>query len=204
MSTESLFRIAFWALFGGSLTVQVYFARLVRRAGERVAADSKSIDREGRGCAVVRRLGTLALVAFLVLYAINPPWLGLLSVPLPDWLRWTGVVMGVISIAFHGWCEAALGKEWSPHLRTREQHRLATTGPYARIRHPIYVALTGLLTGLALVTANWLLIARLAIHIVILAYRIPREEQMMTDEFGAEYESYMERTSRFFPRRRPT
>ena len=204
MSTELLFRIAFWALFGGSVIMQVYFALRVRLAGERVAASSKSIEREGRGCAGIRRLGTLTLVAFLALYVIDPPWFGVLSVPLPDWLRWSGVVLGVISIAFHGWCEAALGKEWSPHLQTRDQHRLTVAGPYARIRHPIYVALTGLLTGLALVTANWLLIARLAIHIIILTFRVPREEQMMIEEFGPEYEAYMQRTGRFFPSRRST
>jgi protein-S-isoprenylcysteine O-methyltransferase Ste14 len=200
MSTERPFRIAFWALFGGSVIMQVYFALRVRLAGERVAASSKSIEREGRGCAVIRRLGTLTLVAFLVLYVIDPPWLGVLSVPFPEWLRWTGVALGVTSIGLHGWCEAALGREWSPHLRTRDQHRLTVTGPYARIRHPIYVALTGFLTSLALVTANWLLVARLVIHIIILAFRVPREEQMMIEEFGQEYEAYMRTTGRFVPR----
>ena len=95
MSTESMFRIAFWLLFGGLILMQVYFAVRVRRAGERVAADRKAIEREGWGYAVVRAIGSLSLIAFLVLYAINPPWLGVLSAPFPGWLRWTGFGLGV-------------------------------------------------------------------------------------------------------------
>ena len=116
MSTEPIFRTAFWVLFGGLIAMQVYFASRVRQAGERVKADRQAIEREGWWHAVVRAIGSLSLIAFLVLYGVNPPWLGVLSVPFPDWLRWTGVLLGVISIAFHGWCEATLGKEWSPHL----------------------------------------------------------------------------------------
>jgi len=38
MSAESLFRISFWALFGGMIVMQVYFASRVRGAEELVAA----------------------------------------------------------------------------------------------------------------------------------------------------------------------
>jgi protein-S-isoprenylcysteine O-methyltransferase Ste14 len=30
--------------------------------------------------------------------------------------------------------------------------------------------------------------------------RVPKEEQMMLDEFGEEYQAYMQRTGRFLPR----
>ena len=68
MSTESLFRIAFWVLFGGMIVMQVYFAARVRRAGERVSADRAAIEREGWGYAIVRGIASLVLIAFLVLY----------------------------------------------------------------------------------------------------------------------------------------
>ena len=200
MSTASLFRIAFWVLFGGLIVVQVYFASRVRRAGERVAADRKAIEREGWGYAVVRAIGSLSLIAFLVLYAINPPWLGVLSVPFPDWLRWTGVALGAVSFVLYVWSQALLGKEWSPHLQMREKHHLVTTGPYARIRHPIYLALIGFLTGIALVTADWFFIGLLVVSIVVLALRIPKEEQMMIEEFGEEYKAYVQRTGGLLPK----
>ena len=196
MSTDSLFRIAFWSVFGGMVFMQAYFASRVRQAGERVAAGGKAIEREGWGCAVVRAIRSISLIAFLVLYAINPPWLGVLSVPLPDWLRWVGAALGVVSLAVYAWSRATLGKEWSSHLQMREKHHLVTTGPYAWIRHPIYLALMGFLTGIALVTANCFIIAFLVVSVVDLALRIPKEEQMMIEEFGDEYKAYMQRTGR--------
>jgi protein-S-isoprenylcysteine O-methyltransferase Ste14 len=200
MDTESVFRTAFWVLFGGLIVMQVYFASRVRQAGERVKADRQAIEREGWWYAVVRAIGSLSLIAFLVLYGINPPWLGVLSVPFPDWLRWMGVALGAVSFVLYAWSQATLGKAWSPHLQMREEHQLVTTGPYARIRHPIYLALLGFLTGIALVTANWFFIALLVVSIIVLALRIPKEEQMMVEDFGEEYEAYVRRTGRLFPK----
>jgi protein-S-isoprenylcysteine O-methyltransferase Ste14 len=200
MSTESIFHIAFWFLFGGLILIQVYFVVLVMRSGERMTADRKAIEREGLGYAVVRAIGSLSLIAFLVLFGINSPCMGVLLVPFPGWLRWLGVVLGAVSFVLYVWSQGTLGRAWSPHLQTREKHGLVTTGPYARIRHPIYLALLGFLTGIALVTANWFFVALLVVSIVVLALRIPKEEQMMIDEFGDEYRIYMRRTGGLLPK----
>lgn len=200
MYTETIFRIVFWLLFGGLIVMQIYFASRVQQAGERVKADRKAIEREGWGYAVVRAISSLALIAFLVLYTINPSWMGVLSVPLPDWLRWAGIVLGAVSFVFYGWSQAVLGKAWSPHLQTRQEHSLVTAGPYARIRHPIYLAMLGFMTAIALVTANWFFIALLVVSIIVLALRIPKEEEMMIESFGEEYKAYMQRTGGLFPK----
>ncbi len=92
-----------------------------------------------------------------------------------------------------------LGKEWSPQLQLRKQHHLVTTGPYSRIRHPLYTAMMGYGASLALVTANWIFIALVVLMIGGLFARVPREEQMMIGEFGEEYRAYMQRTGRFWP-----
>lgn len=200
MNTDTIFRIAFWILFGGMIVMQIYFASRVRQAGERVKADRQAIEREGWWYAVVRALGSLALIGFLGLYAVNPPWLEVLVVPLPDWLRWIGVVVGAASFVLYAWAQATLGKAWSPHLQMRQEHSLVTSGPYARIRHPIYLALLGFLTGIALLAANWFFVALLVISVVVLALRIPKEEQMMVEDFGEEYSAYRRRTGSLLPR----
>lgn len=200
MSVESLFRIAFWLIFGGMIVMQVYFASRLLLAGDHTAADRKAIEREGWGYAIVRAIRSISLIAFLVLYIVNQPWLGMLSVPFPNWLRWMGVVLGALSLAIYAWSRTTLGKEWSYYLQMREKHHLVTTGPYGWIRHPIYLAMMGFLTGITLVTANSFLIAFLIVSIVDLALRIPKEEQMMIEEFGDEYKTYMQRTGRLLPK----
>jgi protein-S-isoprenylcysteine O-methyltransferase Ste14 len=197
---ETIFRITFWIIFGGMIVIQTYFATQVRLTGEQKAADRKAIEREGWRCSVVRAIRSLSLIVFLVLYAINPPWLGVLSAPFPDWIRWMGVALGVLSLVVYAWSRITLGKEWSSPLQIREKHHLVTTGPYARIRHPIYLALMGFLTGSALITANWFVIALLVFSIVDLNLRIPKEEQMMIEEFGYEYIAYMQKTGRLLPK----
>ena len=200
MSIEALFHIAFWFLFGAMIVMQVYFASRVRLAGERMSTDRKAIEREGWEYAIIRAVRAISMIAFLVLYAINPPWIRVLSVLFPDWLRWMGVALGAVSLAAYAWSRVTLGKEWSSRLQMRKKHHLVTTGPYTWIRHPIYLALMGFLTSIALTTANWFLISFLVVSIVDLALRIPKEEQMMIEEFGDEYKAYMQRTGRLIPK----
>jgi protein-S-isoprenylcysteine O-methyltransferase Ste14 len=200
MTAESNFRVAFWVLFGGVFAMRIYFALQVRRAGERVMPDREAVKREGRGMFAVRVVMFFLLLGWLALYAINPTWLGVLSVPFPDWLRWVGFALGLASLGFWSWTQVALGKEWSPQLQLREEHHLVTTGPYTRIRHPLYTAMLGYGTSLALVTANWVFVVLAVAVIAGLFARVPREEQMMIEEFGEEYKAYMQRTGRFFPK----
>jgi protein-S-isoprenylcysteine O-methyltransferase Ste14 len=200
MTTESIFRVAFWVLFAGVFVMRIYFALRVRRAGERVMPDREAVEREGRGMFAVRVVLFLLLLGWLALYAINPSWMGVLSVPFPDWLRWVGFALGLVSLGFWSWTQVALGKEWSPQLQLREEHHLVTTGPYSRIRHPLYTGMLGYGTGFALVTANWVFVVLVVAIIAGLFARVPKEEQMMIEEFGEEYKAYMHKTGRFFPK----
>jgi len=200
MTTESIFRTAFWVLFGGVLVMRVYFSLRVRQAGERLMPNRAAIEREGRGMFAVRVVAFFLLIALLVLYAFNSPWMRALSLPLPGWLRWVGFALGLASLALWTWTQATLGKEWSPQLQLRDEHHLVTTGPYARVRHPLYTAMLGYATSLALVTANGVFVFLAVAMIAGLLARVPREERMMLEEFGEEYKAYMQRTGRFFPK----
>jgi protein-S-isoprenylcysteine O-methyltransferase Ste14 len=82
----------------------------------------------------------------------------------------------------------------------REKHHLVTSGPYARMRHPIYSAYIIFMTSIALATANWFFIGLLGVSIVVFAFRIPKEEQMLIEVFGEEYKTYMQRTGGLFPK----
>lgn len=200
MTGESAFRAAFWTLLALLLLIRAYFAIRVRRAGERIMPDQAAIEREGRAMFGFRVVAFFLLIGLLVTYALNPPWSQRLLFPLPGWLRWFGFGLGLVSLALLAWTQLELGKQWSAQLQLREEHVLVTSGPYSLVRHPLYMATFGLGAGLALVGANWAFVVITLASVAGLSARVPREEQMMIEQFGGQYLGYMKETGRYFPR----
>ena len=96
-----------------------------------------------------------------------------------------------------------LGRNWSPSLQIREGHTLVTEGVYRSIRHPMYASIW--LWGIAqtLLLQNWVAgWASIVLFVPMYVLRVPREEQMMLEQFGEAYRAYMGRTGRVVPRLR--
>lgn len=200
MNAQTALRIAFWLLVAFMIVTRWVFAILVKLKGERLGADHEAIEREGKAMYLFRWVGGFFLLAILLLYAIQPPFLKLLEIPLPVWLRWAGFGLGVIGTLLLAWAQATLGRLWSAQLQFREGHELITSGPFARMRHPLYSGLFAYVIGLALLSASWLFVAMAILTLAGMGFRTPREEQMMIEKFGDEYRGYMKRTWRFFPK----
>jgi len=93
-----------------------------------------------------------------------------------------------------------LGRAFSGKLEIREGHQLVTSGIYAYVRHPIYLAYLLWAVAQAMLLPNWVAgFSALFCWCVLFSVRIPREERMMTEAFGDEYRSYMARTARIIP-----
>jgi protein-S-isoprenylcysteine O-methyltransferase Ste14 len=200
MNTESTFQIVFWLLIAAIFIMRGYFAWNVRKAGERLMPDKAAVEREGKGAFAARTLLFLVLLGILVSYGLGLSWIKALSIPFPAWLRWLGAALGLVSLGMWTWAQVALDKQWSAQLQLRQEHHLITSGPYSRVRHPLYSAMQGWATSLALLTANWVFVIFAALTLVGLFARAPREEQMMLDQFGDEYREYMRKTGRFWPK----
>ena len=201
MTTEPVYRVAFIILLAALFAIRFYFMFKVRRSGGRLTPDEKAVEREGgRGVFIVRVVGFFALISFLVMYFLGMAWIDVFSFPLPGWLRWAGFALGAISVVFWTWTQIHLDTQWSAQLQLRREHHLVTSGPYARIRHPLYSAMLGWAVALGLLTANWIFVAVCALSIFGLLWRIPKEEQMMLEAFGDEYKAYIQRTGRLFPK----
>ena len=201
MSTETSFRIAFLILLVILITMRVYFMVRVRRSGGQIMPDGQAVAREGgRGVLVIRVIGFFALMIFLVMYFLGANWIDAFSFPLPGWLRWTGFALGVVAVIFWTWTQVTLDTQWFAQLQLTKAHHLVATGPYARIRHPLYAGIFGWCVALSLLTANWIFVAVCVLSILGLLWRVPKEEQMMIEAFGGEYKAYMQRTGRFFPK----
>ena len=201
MITETVYRVAFFILFLMLLAMRIYFMVKVRRSGRRIMPDVQAVEREGgRSVLLIRMIGFFALMTFLVMYFLGAKWIDVFLFPLPAWLRWTGFATGIVSVIFWTWTQVTLDTQWSAQLQLIEGHRLITSGPYARIRHPLYAGMLGWCVSLSLLTANWIFVATCALSVAGLLWRIPKEEQMMIEAFGDEYKNYMKQTGRFFPK----
>ncbi len=200
MSGETTFRIAFFIVLGAMLVVRMAFSLRVRQQGERTMPDRQAIQTEGVMLVAVRAVLFFLLIAILVLYAINHPWMKALNFASPGWLRWVGFVIGGLGIALLTWAETELGRQFSPQLQLRQAHKLITTGPYTRIRHPLYTGIYAFGLSLALVSANWFFVAFFIFSLFGLGMRVPKEEKMMVEQFGKEYQEYMQRTGRYLPK----
>jgi protein-S-isoprenylcysteine O-methyltransferase Ste14 len=201
MTTEPVFRLAFLILLAALIAMRVYFMIKVRRSGGRIMPDAQAVRREGSGgFFIFRVVAFCALMAFLVMYFLGAAWIEAFSFPLPAWLRWTGFALGVVSVIFWAWTQVMLDTQWSAQLQLTKEHHLVTTGPYARMRHPLYTAMIGWCAALSLLTANWIFVGVSILTIAGLIVRVPKEEQMMIEAFGDEYQAYIQRTGQFFPR----
>jgi protein-S-isoprenylcysteine O-methyltransferase Ste14 len=122
---------------------------------------------------------TLVLVALAVRFAPRTAWfyagLGLTAAAMPFWIL----------------ARLQLGRSFSVTAQARQ---LVTHGLYSKLRNPIY-----LFGGLAYVGALvafqvWPLLLGWLALVPIQLLRIRREEKVLAEAFGSEYEAYRART----------
>jgi len=199
MADESFYRILFVALYALFASVRVYyrFVRLKRTGPEKAAKERRPF---GKAEAVI----SIAIVGYfgsIILYMLNLSLFAWTQIPdYPEFGRWFGVFVALTNIPLLAWIHRTLGRQYSPCLQIRESHSLIMVGPYARVRHPMYTVLTGFSLGMALVTANSLVICFAILLIIPFPFVARKEEQMLLETFGDKYREYMEQTGRFFPR----
>lgn len=140
-------------------------------------------------------------VVTLFLFLLYPEALSFAMLPLPLWLQILGIIIGAAALLLFIWVHRHLGKNFSINLKVYSEQQLVYTGPYSRVRHPMYTAFYMLHIAAFLLTANWFIgVTWIAGLTVIIFLRIGREEKMMLEIFGDRYMVYMERTGRFLPK----
>jgi protein-S-isoprenylcysteine O-methyltransferase Ste14 len=106
----------------------------------------------------------------------------------------------LLSFAFIGGGFILISAGWSVLYEAQHRHRLATTGVYARVRHPQYVGFVLIMFGFLLQWPTLLTLAMFPV-LVIMYVRLARtEEREALAEFGAPYEQYMHEVPAFIPR----
>ena len=161
----------------------------------------KAVRRKEPGWSLVLMSVLMVLSNGVLLLAIFwPEALHAAAIPESEGWRWLGLVLGLCMDALFVWIHHMLGRNWAVGVLVKEHHRLVTTGPYRRVRHPMYSALFGFSVAFFLLSANLLVGLLWLAMTVASAWRVGQEEQILTETFGAAYQQYAAQTGRFFPK----
>ena len=93
-----------------------------------------------------------------------------------------------------------LANAWRVLHKAQREHKVATTGIYAKVRHPQYLAFIVIMIGFLI---QWPTIITLVMFPILVWFYVRlarREEQDAIKEFGDKYKKYMQVTPVFIPR----
>jgi protein-S-isoprenylcysteine O-methyltransferase Ste14 len=123
---------------------------------------------------------------------------------LPDGqgIRTVALIMVVAGLGISVWARRHLGKFWSARVTLKQGHELIQSGPYARVRHPIYSGIALAMIGTAMFVGEWRALLGAAIFVVGHWQKARREEGLLASQFGPAYEEYRKRTGSLTPRLR--
>jgi protein-S-isoprenylcysteine O-methyltransferase Ste14 len=142
----------------------------------------------------------------------HPPFLyagGLLAgwgvdqiAPLPFVPAWAVEILGpaliVTAIALAGWCFVLFTRAGTNVPTHKPTSAIVTHGPYRFSRNPIYVALTMLTLGIALLLDSLWCVASLVPVLTLMQWGvILREERYLERKFGEEYLAFKRQTRRW-------
>lgn len=145
----------------------------------------------------------LQALAYMLVWSIHRRFLS----PLVNGIQWLELLSAAIAIAaaigsvlLIMRAVKTLGKEWSITARMVQDHKLATKGPYAHVRHPIYTGMLGMLVATGLAISHWIvLVAAIVVFAIGTLIRVRIEERLLRETFGPQFEDYARRVPAVIP-----
>ena len=93
-----------------------------------------------------------------------------------------------------------LAAAWPPLYRAQREGIVATTGPYAHVRHPQYVGFILIMLGFLFQWPTLVTLVMFPLLVIMYAMLARREEADARAAFGLAYDRYAADTPAFFPR----
>ncbi len=144
----------------------------------------------------------------LVFIALGPAlyYLPLSSVPFLGWrllpprpvFAASGIGLMIVGLIFAVWARLRLAGNWSGAVTLKEDHTLVTSGPYAVVRHPIYLGVFAAMLGTAIVIGEIRAFLPL-LGIFGIWKKIAAEESLLRAAFPQQYGEYARRVRRLIP-----
>jgi protein-S-isoprenylcysteine O-methyltransferase Ste14 len=106
-------------------------------------------------------------------------------------LIWWGAGVGASGLALRAWAAGSI----------RKDRELATTGPYAHTRNPLYLGSFILGVGVTLAGGRWQFgVAFLAFFLLVYRATVVREAAVLEERFGVRYRAYRAQVPAVLPR----
>jgi len=96
-----------------------------------------------------------------------------------------------------------IGAAWDVLYKAQRAHQVATTGPYAYVRHPQYVGFVLIMIGFLIQWPTLITLTMFPILVTMYVRLARREEREALAELGDAYADYAAKTPAFFPRLTP-
>lgn len=206
MTFELFFKIAFFVVFFSFAYVMSYYSKKAKsHAKDRSERIQKHNENEVPLLLKLRTIFGIPFYIGVLAWTFAPRFMEWSALSLPLWARWAGLGLGLFSIFLNAWSHRTLsqklGEDFDPALRLLKVPALVTDGPYAKMRHPIYLAFLLMQVSVLLLTSNWFVgLCGIAIIVSVIAIRVPEEEKMLIEQFGEEYRGYMKHTGSLLPK----
>ena len=148
-------------------------------------------------------LHRIPLILGIICLAAAPRWLphALTRRVLPSGIGvlLLGAVLVAAGLALAIWARRHLGRNWSSQVVLKQDHALVRSGPYQRVRHPIYTGILLALLGTAVTIGELRAAVGFALFVVSFVLKSRTEEQWMREIFP-EYEQYRRGTGALIPK----
>ncbi len=169
-----------------------------RVLNSKVSAKDRNIRPEPRYYVIIAL--ALCEITIISIYIINHDVFRFAHYQLPVFLNMAGETLLLTGMMLWIWSVKTLGKHWSPMLESLDDHVVVRSGPYKRVRHPMYASYVVITTGMFLSTGNFALTILCLIITILIILRIPEEENFLLKKLGNDYRQYMTETGTLFPR----
>jgi protein-S-isoprenylcysteine O-methyltransferase Ste14 len=170
-------------------------------------AQRQRAQRAALGPAVVggRSVGTAPRVLLVAVLLVGAAALEALTggrIGVPVGVTACGLVLIAAGVVLHVVARRRLGVQWASDVTVLAGHQLVADGPYAVVRHPIYLAVSSMGLGTVLVHPS---VATLCLAVGLgggIVLKIAAEERALGSVLGARHADYAARVPAFLPRPR--
>jgi protein-S-isoprenylcysteine O-methyltransferase Ste14 len=141
------------------------------------------------------RVAVVILVVILLRAGVLKRHEGVTASP---WLQGIGLAVFLLGLALAVWARIYIGRNWGMPMTEKAEPELVNTGPYRKIRHPIYSGIILALVGSALALGiSWFIAA--AVIAAYFIYSAVMEERYLTKLFPDAYPEYKRSTKMLIP-----